>query len=284
MTSPRICATCPTTSSPSTSRTTRRDLFGLRFQHATGELENTAGLRASKRELARALTIDVRAPTGDAGRRERRARRWLTTRHAETRRGGDRAGEAADRAGDGEPRRGGRAEAAGASGPRRAAPRRRPRARRGARAEGAPPPPPRREGARRARAAQSREERQAERDALRAPQGRGAPHRRALKARAAKPAERRTARRRRRRARGRAGRSRARASSSPTRPTRRSPCASTPRGATAATRRSCGCSKTLHAHDERNEAHEGDLVRVVETRPLSATKRWRLTEVLERAQ
>ncbi len=43
-------------------------------------------------------------------------------------------------------------------------------------------------------------------------------------------------------------------------------------------------SKTLHAHDEHNEAHEGDLVRVVETRPLSATKRWRLTEVLERAQ
>jgi small subunit ribosomal protein S17 len=43
-------------------------------------------------------------------------------------------------------------------------------------------------------------------------------------------------------------------------------------------------SKVLHAHDEHNEAHEGDLVRVVETRPLSATKRWRLIEVLERAQ
>jgi large subunit ribosomal protein L29 len=38
-------------------RTTRRDLFGLRFQHATGELENTAGLRNSKRALARAITI-----------------------------------------------------------------------------------------------------------------------------------------------------------------------------------------------------------------------------------
>jgi large subunit ribosomal protein L29 len=35
----------------------RRDLFGLRFQHATGELENTAALSASKRSLARALTI-----------------------------------------------------------------------------------------------------------------------------------------------------------------------------------------------------------------------------------
>jgi large subunit ribosomal protein L29 len=37
--------------------TTRKEVFGLRFQHATGELENTAGLRAAKRELARALTV-----------------------------------------------------------------------------------------------------------------------------------------------------------------------------------------------------------------------------------
>jgi large subunit ribosomal protein L29 len=36
---------------------TRKDLFGMRFQHATGELDNTAGLSASRRELARALTI-----------------------------------------------------------------------------------------------------------------------------------------------------------------------------------------------------------------------------------
>jgi small subunit ribosomal protein S17 len=43
-------------------------------------------------------------------------------------------------------------------------------------------------------------------------------------------------------------------------------------------------STTLHAHDERNDAHEGDTVRVVETRPLSRTKRWRLVEVLERAR
>jgi small subunit ribosomal protein S17 len=43
-------------------------------------------------------------------------------------------------------------------------------------------------------------------------------------------------------------------------------------------------SATLHAHDERNEAHEGDTVRVVETRPLSRTKRWRLVEILERAR
>jgi large subunit ribosomal protein L29 len=35
----------------------RRELFGLRFQHATGELDNTAGLAHAKREVARALTI-----------------------------------------------------------------------------------------------------------------------------------------------------------------------------------------------------------------------------------
>jgi large subunit ribosomal protein L29 len=38
-------------------RTQRREAFGLRFQHATGELENTAGLSSAKRDLARALTI-----------------------------------------------------------------------------------------------------------------------------------------------------------------------------------------------------------------------------------
>ena len=35
----------------------RREAFGLRFSHATGELENTAALRAAKRDLARALTV-----------------------------------------------------------------------------------------------------------------------------------------------------------------------------------------------------------------------------------
>ncbi len=43
-------------------------------------------------------------------------------------------------------------------------------------------------------------------------------------------------------------------------------------------------SSTLHAHDEQNEAHIGDTVRVIESRPLSRTKRWRLVEVLERAR
>ena len=38
-------------------KTARRDLLGLRFQHATGELDSTAGLRRAKKEIARALTI-----------------------------------------------------------------------------------------------------------------------------------------------------------------------------------------------------------------------------------
>jgi small subunit ribosomal protein S17 len=40
----------------------------------------------------------------------------------------------------------------------------------------------------------------------------------------------------------------------------------------------------LHAHDERNEANLGDVVKIVETRPLSKLKRWRLIEILERAK
>jgi large subunit ribosomal protein L29 len=38
-------------------KTARRDLLGLRFQHATGELDNTAGLRRAKKDIARALTV-----------------------------------------------------------------------------------------------------------------------------------------------------------------------------------------------------------------------------------
>jgi|SRR5450756_1135452 small subunit ribosomal protein S17 len=43
-------------------------------------------------------------------------------------------------------------------------------------------------------------------------------------------------------------------------------------------------SSKLHAHDEQNAAGVGDLVRVVETRPLSAMKRWRLLEILKKAK
>ena len=42
--------------------------------------------------------------------------------------------------------------------------------------------------------------------------------------------------------------------------------------------------KKLHAHDEMNDAHRGDTVRVMETRPVSRTKHWRVVEVLERAK
>jgi small subunit ribosomal protein S17 len=43
-------------------------------------------------------------------------------------------------------------------------------------------------------------------------------------------------------------------------------------------------SVKFHAHDERNEAKTGDVVRIVETRPLSKTKRWRLAEIVEVAK
>ncbi|MBM3344926.1 MAG: 30S ribosomal protein S17 [Betaproteobacteria bacterium] len=43
-------------------------------------------------------------------------------------------------------------------------------------------------------------------------------------------------------------------------------------------------SKKYHAHDERNEFHEGDLVQIVETRPLSKTKAWRVAKLLEKSK
>lgn len=43
-------------------------------------------------------------------------------------------------------------------------------------------------------------------------------------------------------------------------------------------------SSQLMAHDENNEANEGDTVRIMETRPLSKNKRWRLVEIIERAK
>jgi small subunit ribosomal protein S17 len=43
-------------------------------------------------------------------------------------------------------------------------------------------------------------------------------------------------------------------------------------------------SKRFHAHDEQNAAKTGDVVRIVETRPLSKTKRWRLAEILQAAK
>ena len=43
-------------------------------------------------------------------------------------------------------------------------------------------------------------------------------------------------------------------------------------------------TRTVKAHDEHNDAHVGDLVSIMETRPLSKTKRWRLVEIVERAK
>ena len=43
-------------------------------------------------------------------------------------------------------------------------------------------------------------------------------------------------------------------------------------------------TRRFYAHDETNDAHEGDRVRIAETRPLSRQKRWRVVEVLERAR
>jgi small subunit ribosomal protein S17 len=43
-------------------------------------------------------------------------------------------------------------------------------------------------------------------------------------------------------------------------------------------------TKKLYAHDETNDVNVGDKVRVMETRPLSKNKRWRITDVLERAK
>jgi small subunit ribosomal protein S17 len=43
-------------------------------------------------------------------------------------------------------------------------------------------------------------------------------------------------------------------------------------------------TKKYVAHDENNDCNEGDMVRIMETRPLSKSKRWRLVEILERAK
>ncbi|QNR23346.1 MULTISPECIES: 30S ribosomal protein S17 [Croceimicrobium] len=43
-------------------------------------------------------------------------------------------------------------------------------------------------------------------------------------------------------------------------------------------------TKKFHAHDEKNECNIGDTVRIMETRPLSKTKNWRLVEIIERAK
>lgn len=43
-------------------------------------------------------------------------------------------------------------------------------------------------------------------------------------------------------------------------------------------------TKKYHVHDEKSEAHMGDTVQIMETRPLSKTKRWRLVQIVEKAK
>ncbi len=43
-------------------------------------------------------------------------------------------------------------------------------------------------------------------------------------------------------------------------------------------------TKKFYAHDEKNECSEGDIVKIMETRPLSKTKRWRLVEIIEKVK
>ncbi|MCW1735214.1 30S ribosomal protein S17 [Anaerorudis cellulosivorans] len=43
-------------------------------------------------------------------------------------------------------------------------------------------------------------------------------------------------------------------------------------------------TKKFHVHDEKNDCNIGDTVRIMETRPLSKTKRWRVVEIIERAK
>ena len=81
-----------------------------------------------------------------------------------------------------------------------------------------------------------------------------------------------------------AGARSARATWSATRWTRPSWSPSRTASSTACTARCCGQTSRLKAHDEANSAGVGDRVRIMETRPLSATKRWRLVEILEKAK
>ena len=247
--------------------TQRRELFGLRLQHATGELENTAGLR--DRQARPRACPDRRAP---ARHRPDPEERWLRIRRDQLR---------TWRRSTPRRRRAESGRAAEAARPRRRPPRptRAPRKERNAAARAAKAKPaagPRTLEDRLAeRAAHSernakpapRLPRQAEGQARRGARG-GAGGRRS----STLPSTARAARRC------------ARASSSPTRRTRRSSCAWTSRAATSATTRSSAAPSTLHVHDESNNAHAGDTVRVQECRPMSRTKRWRLLEVLERAR
>ena len=285
----------------------REEAFNLRFRHATGELENTAGLGGSRRDVARLLTvarergIDVEQGAPKLMADEEKNNEEKTE---DGRRGSPEA-EDARRPKSRRPRRPPAEEAADEPRPRRRPPRR-PR-RGGPRRGGRPRRPGRRapagDGDERARRRSTpkqlrkRERSEAHRRGEAPAQPRGARRRARRGAAAGTPptaaaTAQRTPREARRVRRGHAsGRARARREEGPPghassrrRPTRRSPSGSTSPAATRTyekvVRRSAPCTPTT----TQNEASEGDIVRIVETRPLSRTKRWRLVEIVERAR
>ena len=263
--------------SPSGSATLRKELFGLRFANATGELDDTAGIGRAKRDLARALTVarerELRADAAARLEPDRKRQTWLTNqttrrprhpRPEQPEAALSRAPEAeqprqpdaeATAAAEAEPRGRGRDAGRGRRTPRRAAPPRPPAA------EPASSSRPRSAGARPAPLiAAARASRALPRSAT--PSASRSGKRKATRRRARRFAgtrqEQASAEARRaspttapgppaRRARARF----ARASSSPTRPTKRSPCGSTWLAGTVATRRSCAaralCMRTTRA-------------------------------------
>ena len=238
-------------------QTARRELFGLRFQHATSELENTAGLKARQARN--------RAGADDPART--RTAKWLK-RPRTTKLNRRRTVEAAS------PR--GRARLQ-AHAPARAARR-------------SSPPKERRRRARAGKAAKTPtrkprtpEERHADRVAER------------RKKAVVRRAERARAREKARESGGTPQTTAPREHGPGRQKTRQGVVVSDKADKTITVRidiarrhrryeKIVRTSSTLHAHDERNDAHVGDTVIVRESRPLSRIKRWRLVEVVERAK
>ena len=275
----------------------RQEAFNLRFRHATGELENTAGLGGSRRDLARLLTVA----------RERGIDLDKELKMSETKRRTKQTPDEATEAAGGPCRRGsrrgaGRRGAAGRGGSRRGG-------------AGAAPRSPRRPRSPRPRSRRPPRAEDAEPEEVLTPEAAAqarplAAHRRgaaAARSRRARRRARRAAREGRRRSRAAAARRRAPSTSrgEGTPPAERAARleegapghgrleqgrqddhrpASRSSAATRSTRRSSAARRRSTPTTRRNEANAGDVVRVIESRPLSRTKRWRLVEVLERAR
>ena len=280
-------------------RDRRQEIFALRFRNATGELENTAGLRAARRDLARALTIARQRdlPLDQAPSRVMSAEDQEKTDVEETPEAEAEQTPVVERARRAPRQRSPRprtepAAEAGARRPRQPSPRPPRSPRKPAEPEAALSP---KEARRRARSTHSghageprdAQQRQADRDARRrerAQPSQRLPH--AALAHARPSAARPSPRSRR---------------WSPIRQSSGQP--KLRQGVVVSDRpdktivvrvdltrrhrrygKTVRASSTLHVHDESNDARAGDTVRVLESRPLSKTKRWRLVEVVERAR